>query len=111
MRREEKMKIVEKRFRGSMVCRVLGYPISYAIVKMLSENGKMVFKDIMKKVKRSKSTVCFHLTKLRMANIVRYEKKGTETIYWIKYPRETHVLLDACESMVKRIVQRIEEDF
>jgi DNA-binding transcriptional ArsR family regulator len=105
------MKIVEKRFRGSVICRVLGYPISYAIVKMLSESGEMGFKDLLKNVKRSKSTVCFHMTKLRMANIVRYEKKGTETMYWIKYPRETKALLDACESMVKRIVQRIEKDF
>ena len=105
------MKIVEKRFRGSMICRVLGYPISYAIVKMLSESGEMTFKDLLKKVKRSKSTVCFHMTKLRMANIVRYEKKGAETIYWVKYPKETNAFLESCESMVKRIVQRIEKDF
>ena len=105
------MKIVEKRFRGSLICRVLGYPISYAIVKMLSDSGEMAFKDLLKKVKRSKSTVCFHMTKLRMANIVRYEKKGKETVYWIKYPEETNAFLDACESMVKRIVQRIETDF
>lgn len=105
------MKIVEKRFRGSMICRVLGYPISYAIVKMLSENGEMAFKDLLKKVKRTKSTLCFHMTKLRMANIVRYEKRGSDTIYWIKYPEETHAFLDACESMVKRTVQRIEQDF
>lgn len=105
------MKIVEKRFRGSMICRVLGYPISYAIVKMLSDSGEMAFKDLLEKVQRSKSTLCFHLTKLRIANIVRYEKRWSDTIYWIKYPEETRVFLDACESMVNRIIRRIETDF
>lgn len=104
------MEIIEKRFRGSVICRALAYPISYAIVKMLLENGKMGFKDIMKEVKRTKSTVCFHLTKLRMANIVRYEKKGKETNYWIKYPKEISAIMTDCEAMVKRITQRIDKD-
>ncbi len=105
------MKIVEKRYRGSVICRVIGYPISYAIVKMLSENGKMGFKDILKRVKRAKSTVCFHMTKLRMANIVRYDKEGKETTYWIKYPEQVKAILDACESMVLRATKRLDNDF
>ncbi|KPJ74154.1 hypothetical protein AMJ52_01740 [candidate division TA06 bacterium DG_78] len=105
------MQIVEKRFRGSLICRVLGYPISYAIVKMMLEHGQLCLNDIVKEVKRSKSTVCFHLTKLRMNNVVRYEKKGNVTIYWIKYPKEVNAIMDACESMVKRTTQRVETDF
>ena len=105
------MKIIEKRYRGSVICRVLGYPISYAIVKMLFEDGEMTLSNIVKRVGRSKSAVCFHMAKLRMANIVRYEKKGKETIYWIKYPRHVQVILEACESMVKRTTQGIEKDF
>ncbi len=38
---EVKMRIVEKKFRGSIICRVLGYPISYGIVKLLLEKGRM----------------------------------------------------------------------
>ena len=104
------MKIVEKKYRGSVVCRVLGYPISYAIVKMLLERRSMSFADIVHAVKRSKSTVCGHLTKLRLAHVVRYEKNDRETIYWIKYPKHVQSILDACESMVKRVSQRIDRD-
>jgi hypothetical protein len=61
-------------------------------------------------VKRTKSTVCFHLTKLRLANIIRYEKKGKETIYWIKYPKEVSAIMDACEIFVKRVTQKVDRD-
>ncbi len=33
------MKIVEKRYRCSTVCRIFGYPITYAIAKMLLDKG------------------------------------------------------------------------
>jgi DNA-binding transcriptional ArsR family regulator len=105
------MKIVEKRYRGSAICRALAYPISYAIVKMLLENGKMALTNIVKRVKRTKPTVCFHLAKLRMINIVRYEKEGKETFYWIKYPTYVNTIMDACEALVKRTTKRIDKDF
>ncbi len=104
------MQLVEKRFRGSVVCRVLGYPISYAIVKMLLEKGKMNLESIAVRVKRTKPTVCCHLTKLRLANIVRYEKSGRNTHYWIKYPKEVKRLLDACETFVNRSSRRLDKD-
>ena len=105
------MKIVEKRFRGSLICRVLGYPITYGIIKLLLEEGQMDLENIAKYVKRSKAAVCFQLTKLRLANVVRYEKTGKTTSYWIKYPNETEKLLDACESLVDRVSRRLDKDF
>ena len=105
------MKIIEKRFRGSIICRVLGYPISYGIVKLLFKNGKMDLKKIAKSAKRSEATVCYHLTKLRLAHLVRYEKEGRNTIYWIKYPKQTKELLDICEALAERISQRLDKDF
>ncbi len=105
------MKIVEKRFRGSIICRVLGYPISYGIVKLLFKNGKMELGEISKHVGRSKQAVCSQLTKLRLVNIVRYEKKGNATAYWIKYPKETKQLLEACEVMVERMSRRLDTDY
>jgi ArsR family transcriptional regulator len=104
------MKIVEKRYRGSVICRALSYPIAYAITKMLLHHGSMTLSEIVKKVERSKAAVCFHMAKLRTTNIVRYEKKGRETIYWIKYPKHIQALLDACEALVTRTTQRIERD-
>ncbi len=111
MERRGNMKIVEKRFRGSIICRVLGYPISYGIVKLLLKNGKMNLKAITKSAKRSEATVCYHLTKLRLANLVRYEKEGRNTIYWIKYLQHTKELLDISERLAVRISQRLDRDF
>jgi DNA-binding transcriptional ArsR family regulator len=105
------MKLVEKGFRGSVVCRALAYPISYGIVRMLFKNGRMGLTDIVKRVKRSKPAVCYHLTKLRMVNIVRYDKEGKETFYWIKYPKYVRTIMDACEALVERATKRVEIDF
>jgi predicted transcriptional regulator len=105
------VRIVEKRFRGSLICRVLGYPISYGIVKFLLEKGKLDLDTIAKYVKRSKQATCSQLTKLRLANLVRYETEGTRTCYWIKYPKEIAKLLDTCESLVGRISRRLDKDF
>ena len=105
------MRIVEKRFRGSIICRVLGYPISYGIAKLLLEKGKTDLESIAKAVGRSKAAACIQLTKLRLAHIVRYDKKGKITTYWIKYPREVKKLLDTCESLAKRASRRLDTDF
>ncbi len=105
------MRIVEKRFRGSTICRVLGYPISYGIVKLLLEKGKMDLESIARAVKRSKAAVCFQLTKLRLANVLRYDRRGKTTTYWIKYPNEIRKLLDTCEAVVDRASCRLDKDF
>jgi len=105
------VKIVEKKFRGSLVCRVLGYPVSYKIVAMLLKNRSMSFNDIVREVKRSNSTVCYHLTKLRHAHVVRYEKTSRSTLYWIKYPKEVRAIMKACEGMVKRVIKGVETDY
>jgi len=104
------MRVTEKRFRGSMICRVLGYPISYGIVKLLLERGKLDLDNIAAHVKRSRQATCSQLTKLRLANIVRYDKKGRNTSYWIKYPKEVRQLLDNCETLVQRISRRLDKD-
>ncbi len=104
------MKIVEKRFRGSQLCKVLSYPITYAIVRLLLEKGPMDLDTLVKAVERKKSTVCSHLTKLRLANIVRFERGWRKTIYFIKYPDEIKEFLNACEKTVERITRRIKKD-
>lgn len=104
------MQIVEKKFRGSQICRVLSYPISYAVTKMLLERGSMTFDEIVNEVGRAKPTVCNHLSKLKLANIVRYDKKRRQTTYWIKYPEAVNELMSACEQLVDRISQKLQED-
>jgi len=105
------MKIIEKKYRGSLICRVLGYPITYGIVRMLLENGQMELEEIVEKTARSKGTVCNHLVKLKLANLVRYDKKGHKTIYWLKYPEKIRDFLRVCEKLVERTTRRIKQDF
>lgn len=105
------MRIVEKKFRGSLICRVLGYPISYGIVKLLLDKGRLSLEEISKEVRRSNAAVCFQLTKLRLANIIRYERTGKKTLYWVKYPDEVEKILNACDLLVSRISRRLDKDF
>ncbi len=105
------MKILEKRYRGSLICRVMGYPITYAIAKLLLEQGPLDLKNITAQVGRAKNTVCGHLSKLKLAHLIRYEKKGGKTIYWIKYQDELREFMNICEKLVKRISRRIEHDY
>ncbi len=104
------MKIIEKKYRGSLICRTLSYPITYAIARLLLENGPMDLTRIVAQVRRAKSTVCEHLAKLKLANIVRYEKYRRRTVYWIKYPKEVKELLRASEALVERTTRRIRKD-
>jgi DNA-binding transcriptional ArsR family regulator len=105
------MKILERRFRGSVMCRTLGYPITYSIAKLLLEKGPMELGDVTRRVGRTKPTVCGHLAKLRMANLVRFEKTGFKTYYWVKYVKETRRCLEACERLAKRTTQKIDQDY
>lgn len=105
------MKILEKKYRGSLICRIFDYPIAYAITKLLLENGPMELDEIVKKVKISKPGVSAHLKKLKIAHIVRYEKRWPKTIYCIKYQKEVKNLLDAAEKLATRITKRITLDY
>ncbi len=105
------MKILEKKLRGSVLCRTLGYPITYAIAKLLLEKGPLELDEIVDRVKMSKSTVCGYLEKLKLVNVIRFEKTRISTLYWIKYPKEFKNFLDTCEELVKRTTQKIESDY
>lgn len=105
------MKITEKRYRDSQICRVFSYPICYAIARLLLEHGPMGLDDVVKEVRRSKSTVCHHLVKLRFANIVRFDKVRYDTKYWIKYPDELRIFFQSCDRFVDRITSRLKKDF
>jgi len=105
------MKILEWKFRGSVICHTLGYPITYAIVKLLLEKGPMGLDEITKRVNRAKNTVCGHLTKLKLTNIIRFEKTKFKTIYWIKYPEEVKEFMSVCEKLVKRTARNLDHDY
>ena len=104
------MRLLEKKYRGSLICRILGYPITYAIVRMLLERGPMDLEQIATAVRISKPGVSMHLRKLKIGNIIRYEKRSRKTYYWIKYPNEVRSVLETIERLVARTTKRIEED-
>ncbi|MGB3341491.1 MAG: winged helix-turn-helix domain-containing protein [bacterium] len=105
------MKILENKYRGSLICRAVSYPIAYAIVKMLLDEGPMNLDDIVGRVNRTKPNVCQHLAKLKLANMVRYEKEHRKTRYWIKYPEEVRSFFACCEKLVERTTKRIKQDY
>jgi transcription initiation factor IIE alpha subunit len=105
------MKILEKKYRGSLLCRAVSYPIAYAIVEMLLDKGPIYLDDIVVRVKRTKQAVCHHMAKLKTVNLVRYEKESRSTKYWIKYPEEVRAFFVCCENLVERTTKRIKEDY
>ncbi len=91
----------ESQYRESRICRVLGNPVVYAIILLLEEQGPMSPSDIAKSVRRRLQTVSGHLATLRGVDLVRYDRKGGKTRYWIKHTQETKRLLVALQAVVR----------
>ena len=80
----------ETEYRASRLCRVLGNPIAYQILKALGHNKKRPL-ELARSLRRGPSTISTHLRALKLIDLVRYETKagkrgGREAIYWIKDP-------------------------
>lgn len=95
----------ESRYRESRVCRVLGNPVVYSIVQLLDEHGAMSPSAIAGAVGRRLQTVSGHLAMLRAADLVRYERRGGNTRYWLKHRGETGQLLAALTALVREAGQ------
>ncbi|MEO0206741.1 MAG: ArsR family transcriptional regulator [candidate division WOR-3 bacterium] len=76
-------KMPETEYRASRICRVLGNPTAYQIVKLLL-GRKVTPGEIAKEMGISETLASVTLRTLRNVDIVRYETKGKEKIYWIK---------------------------
>ncbi len=91
----------ESRYRESRVCRVLGNPVVYATVLILEEQGPMSPSDISQAVRRRLQTVSGHLATLRSVDLVRYDRQGGRTRYWLKHASEMKRLLSALRVLVQ----------
>jgi len=100
----QKKKIPEIRYRASRVCRVLGNPTTYEILHLL-KNGKRSPAEIAQNMGLSISTVSHVLKSLRQLDLVRYEVKYREHIYWIKEESIKDVMF-MLENMIKKIKSR-----
>jgi len=91
----------ESRYRESRVCRVLGNPVVYTLVRLLGERGPVSPSTLAAAVHRRLQTVSGHLATLRAADLVRYERRGGRTRYWLKHPAETRRILAALRALVQ----------
>lgn len=73
----------EKHYRASRLMRELGVPIRYQIVKML-EKGPKTVGQLAQLLDPHPTTISHHLHILRAVDVVRYETKGRNAVYWLK---------------------------
>lgn len=71
----------------------------------------MSLDEIADRIEISKPGVSMHLRKLKIANIIRFEKRWPRTYYWIKYPKEVTRALRAIDLLVTRTTKRITRDY
>ena len=97
-------RVPELYYRSSRICRVLGNPTAYQILKMLDRGGRKP-SDIAKELKLSLPTISIALRHLRQIDLVRYENLAEGKVYFIK--DETIVsIIDKIETLVKQIKTR-----
>ena len=91
----------ETEYRASRVCRMLGNPTAYQVVKSLFESEKTP-SQLAREIGVSVATVSDVLRNLRNIDVVRYEVKTHERVYWIKRPLVVEILLKL-EKFVEKI--------
>jgi DNA-binding transcriptional ArsR family regulator len=94
-------KISELYYRSSRICRVLGNPTAYEVLKALSRTA-MKPTDIAKEMRLSIPTISAVLRSLRQLDLVRYETVVNGKMYSIK---DTAILsvMSQTETLVKRL--------
>lgn len=91
----------ETPYRASRVCRVLGNPLAYAIVRAVGK-GERTPTDLARELNASLVAVSITLRQLRQIDVVRYETDGNRKVYWLKHP-EMLVVLRRLERVVDRM--------
>jgi len=94
-------KVPETDYRASRICRVLGNPTAYQIIKLLSKQAKRPM-ELASELGVSIQTVSDALGKLRNIDLVRYEVKADGRKYWLKHRAIIKILM-----MLERLVQYI----
>ncbi len=98
-------KMPETEYRASRVCRILGNPTAYQVVKSLSKHSRTPT-ELAGELGLSRQTVSDVLRTLRNIDLVRYEVKVDCRSYWLKHPTIAEIALNL-ERLVKGI--RIQE--
>ena len=96
-----KRKMPETQYRASRVCRILGNPTAYQIIRSLS-HGEKTPSMLAAEIDVSIPTVSDTLRNLRNIDVVRYETKLNERIYWLKDATVVEIL-DRLDAFVKHM--------
>ena len=91
----------EESYRQSRLCRLLGNPVAFAVVKLLGENKELNPSAIARAVGRSVPRVSNVLGALRLVDVVRYDSDGKRNYYRLKHPREIRQVLAALSRVVE----------
>jgi len=78
-----KKKMPEHRYRASRICRALGNPTAYEIMVLLSDKTRAPV-ELADTLGVSMATISQVLRVLRNLDLVRYEIKWRQHLYWIK---------------------------
>jgi DNA-binding transcriptional ArsR family regulator len=96
-----KKKIPEIRYRASRICRVLGNPTAYELLHIL-QKGKKTPYELARMLGVSITTVSHVLRSLRQLDLIRYEVKHKQRIYWIK-ETSINTAMILLEQLIKKI--------
>ena len=93
--------VEEVSYRQSRLCRLLGNPVAFTVVSLLTVNKDLSTGEIAKAIGRSVPRTSNILGALRLAELVRYETEGRHARYRLKHPREVKKILDALSEFVR----------
>ena len=93
--------VEEITYRQSRLCRLLGNPVAFAVVALLTNGKDLSTSEIAKAIRRSVPRTSNILGALRLAELVRYETEGRYARYRLKHPRPIRRILEALSEFVK----------
>ena len=100
----------EKYIEWANILKAIAHPIRLYIIELLSDGEKCV-NEIDEKLHIDVSTVSRHLSTLRKAGIVHYEKRGNQIYYSLKIPcvlNFLHCAQDVLKEQVEKKIKIIE---
>ncbi|MGB3341266.1 MAG: winged helix-turn-helix domain-containing protein [bacterium] len=101
----ERRKMLETHYRASRFCRVIGNPTAYQILKLLAKR-KWTPTNLAKKIGLSLKTISDTLRNLRQVNIVRYETRNKNKLYFLKNESLVQVLMNIEKYVEKMRVEK-----
>jgi DNA-binding transcriptional ArsR family regulator len=99
-----KRKVPEVYYRSSRICRVLGNPTAYQIIRLLTKD-RLTPSAIAERLKLSLPTVSTVLRHLRQIDLVRYENLREGKVYFLK-DNTIVSILGQLETLVSRLRSR-----